>query len=267
MAAIFNNKYITDHFSCAINDRALQFGDGLFETIKVENGKAQLLNYHLDRLNEGAEALRFKLPNYLTEELLQSQIAELRFHNQMDTKATAKLLVWRKNNNQRAYASVDRDVNTLLMLKPSSATSVKKNVGYSKDVILHYWKLSRFKTLNALPYIIATQERDIRKLDELILLNVHGQVTECTSSNIFWMKDNVYYTPSLLTGCIAGIQRRHIFDVFKAKNIQYFEVEEGPEALSVAEGVFICNSNGLYPITNINKVTYYKSIESIKKLT
>ena len=265
MAAIFNNNYITEAFSCALNDRALQFGDGLFETIRIINGKAQLLNYHLDRLHEGAKALRFNVPGYITEESLQSQIAELLFHNQLGMQATAKLIVWRKNSLQKAYASTDTEANTLLMLRPASTTAVKQNAGFSKDVVLHYWKLSRFKTISALPYIMASQEKNLRNLDELILLNVNGHVTECTSSNIFWVKGKVYYTPALSTGCIEGVQRRHILETLKAKKIEYREVEELPEALLGADGVLACNSSGLSPIAAIDNITYCKS-EEITKL-
>lgn len=267
MAAIFNNKYITEEFSCALNDRALQFGDGLFETIRIINGKAQLLNYHLDRLHEGAKALRFDVPAYITEESLQSQIAELLFHNKLGMEATSKLIVWRKNSLQKAYASTDTEANTLLTLRPASVTTVKQNAGFSKDIVLHYWKLSRFKTISALPYIMASQEKDLRNLDELILLNVHGHVTECTSSNIFWVKDKIYYTPALSTGCIEGVQRRHILETLKAKKIEYREVEESPEALLGADGVFVCNSSGLSPIAAIDHVTYCKSEEIVERLT
>ncbi|UII30898.1 aminotransferase class IV [Fulvivirga ulvae] len=267
MAAIFNNNYITKAFSCAINDRALQFGDGLFETIRIENGKAQLLNYHMERLLEGAGALRFNIPKYITEESLQSQIAELLFHNHFGKNATAKLIVWRRNDYQKAYTSTDTGVNTLLMLRPASTPVTKQRAGFSEDVILHYWKLSRFKTISALPYIMASQERDSRKLDELILLNVHGHITESTSSNIFWSKDDIYYTPALTTGCIAGVQRRHILKTLGTQKIEFHEVEEGKEALLNADGVFVCNSSGLSPIAQLNNITYCKSEYIIKKLT
>lgn len=267
MAALFNNEYVKDELSIPVNDRALQFGDGLFETIKVEDGEPRLLDYHLDRLKLGAEALYFDLPGHLSANSLRTNVNDLLSKNTFGNHATAKLLVWRKNQNQKAYASADSQVNTLLMLKPGSDPAPKHHVSFSKEVTLHYWKLSQFKTINALPYIMAARERDMRNLDDLILLNVNDEVTECTSSNIFWIKDDITFTPSLKTGCIAGVWRRFLLEHFKRNKIKCKEVEAGKNELLGADAVFSCNSSGISPILSIDNVTFYKSEDLVENLT
>jgi len=71
--------------------------------------------------------------------------------------------------------------------------------------------VSAFKTLNALPYVLAGNYRKQLGVDEVILLDTHGHLAECVASNLFWLKDGMLYTPSLNTGCIGGIIRQQFF--------------------------------------------------------
>lgn len=257
MKVLFNNSIIEDHIVCAFNDRALQFGDGLFETMKVSGGQVQLLHLHLERLHAGAQALGLELPSYLNEEVLIKNTFDLMEANTLAECANVKLMVWRQHEQQAAYTSADYHVNTLLIIRPPHNKKVAKvSASFSEDVRMHYWKLSPFKTISALPYVIASRERDRRQLQELILLNVHGQVTECTASNIFWVKNETLYTPSISTGCIAGVMRKFLLGYFHDQNIKVIEVEAGKEQLMEADAVFTTNSQGIRIIHAIDDREY-----------
>ena len=256
MIALFNNQVTNDHICSAFNDRALQFGDGLFETIKVKNGEVRLLNYHLRRLASGAKALGIKIPDYINDGELTKNILDLMRQNKIEKDANVKLMVWRGNDKQRAYASQDDHAQSLLLTRVSNGTTLKNYCSFSEEVRLHYWKLSQFKTLSALPYVVAARERDQRGLDELILLNVKKQVTECVASNIFWVKDKSFFTPSLTTGCIAGVMRSFLLDFFIKRKIAVYEVEAEEEELLEADTVFTTNSQGIQLINTIDRTTF-----------
>ncbi|MEX2335958.1 MAG: aminotransferase class IV [Fulvivirga sp.] len=258
MIALFNNQLTENQIASPFNDRALQFGDGLFETIKVKDGKVQLLDYHLRRLHLGASAIGLKIPDHIRLEHLKKDILHMMHLNHLEFNANVKLTVWRKNDNQRAYFSEEEHANTLLLTRNSSDLQPKNKSSFSEDIKLHYWKLSQFKTISALPYVMAARERDRRKLDELILLNVHDHITECTSSNIYWIKDEIIFTPSLKTGCIAGVMRAYLLDYFKENNIEAKEVEAEKQQLMEADTVFTSNSQGVQVISAIDEVNFNK---------
>lgn len=267
MTVLFNNQLTNDQITCGTNDRALQFGDGLFETIKVKGQEPQLLRYHMSRLKNGAKAMGFSLPDYLQQDQLHANILRLMDENRLPENATAKLLVWRKPEQQQAYFGGDTHVNTLLSVKNSPGQlPPKEHVSFSRDVILHYWKLSPYKTISALPFVVAARERNQRNLDELILLNTDGLVTECVSSNIFWVKDKVIFTPSLRTGCVGGVMRSYLLDKWRAENISFYEVEALPREILTADAVFTSNCQGLQAIVNIENTNYPKSVETVRAL-
>lgn len=264
MTALFNNQRCSDEILCLVNDRALQFGDGFFETIRVRNDQPCLLDYHLSRLSEGAEASGFLLPSYLTKEKFSADIRSLMKENKLAGEATAKLIAWRSNGDQKAYLSKAKESNLLLLVKPPSPLpGEKKTAGFSDDVFLHYWKLSRFKTISALPYVTAARERDDKGLDELIILSTEGYVSECVSSNIFWMLKEKIYTPSLKTGCVAGVMRRFIMEQFEKQNVPVEEVEATTDELLKAEAVFTSNSQGIQSIRSINHTNFSNPLERL----
>src|SRR5690606_1335213 len=111
---------------------------------------------------------------------------------------------------------------------------------------LSYSALSSLKTCSALPYVLAGIEKKSRNLDEILILDGQNRLAECSSSNLFWLKNGNIYTPSLESGCIAGVMRRHILHQARQSRIEIQEVLENPETLLTADQVFCCNVTGVY---------------------
>ena len=257
MIVLFNQTLLSTELSLPYNDRALQFGDGLFETIKVVDGVPLLLNFHLDRLWAGCDALNLNIPQYLSLEELKSDIQKVLLANEL-IDATIKLILWRGNTHQRAYFSQDTDANVMLQTRPISHGAVKQMVGFSKEVTLYPWKLSRYKTLSALPYVVASMERERLGYDDVIILDTLGHLSECSSSNLFWIANDIVYTPSLDTGCIEGVMRRRVIEHLGKLNISVETVRATPSVLHHAEAVFSTNSSGLHPIMEIEGIKKFE---------
>jgi 4-amino-4-deoxychorismate lyase len=100
---------------------------------------------------------------------------------------------------------------------------------------------------------MANQERITRKMDEVILLSAKGQVSEAGSSNIFWVKDGAYFTPSLNSGCISGIGRKQIIKKLKQLEMVLIEGEFSPSELLQADKVFTSNVTGISYIEHIGE--------------
>ncbi|MBL3655758.1 aminotransferase class IV [Fulvivirga sediminis] len=260
MIALFNNKWVDNKISLNMSDRAIQFGDGLFETILYSNNTIHRIAMHLERLKQGCDAMRIKLPDFISNIIVcKSAIEKLIHRNQVQHQdLRIKIMVWRQEANQAGYSSDNTSAHTLIFVKPYSIHNIKEeiSVGLSSEVKNHFWKMAPFKKLNSLPYIIASQEKDERQLDELIITNVNGNISECITSNIFWYQSGSFYTPSLNTGCVAGVRRKEFIIKLKALNYPILEVEEGIESLYNAEFAFITNSLSVKKIAKVENFKF-----------
>lgn len=254
MKALFNSALIDQPLTLTFNDRALQFGDGIFETILVaKDHTPQYVDEHLERMREGADLLQLKWPDYLNTEYVYKSVAHLSQQNEIDQQGRAKLMLWRKADNQNGYSSRSQASNLLIQLNPYRFVAPRAlKADFATSIKVHWSTLSGIKTLNGLPYILASRERDQRKLDELILCNSDGYVAECVSSNIFWIKDGIYYTPSLSTGCLRGVTRTVLIRNLQDRGIAVKEVKAYPNELLTADHIFTCNSLAKHHITALN---------------
>ena len=251
MKAIFNNEIINDmEFSIAVEDRAFQYGDGIFETIIVRESTSKLIKYHYQRLKEGATALNFQIPPYFDIQFLESSILKLIRENDIKKAARIKVMAWRKKGGY--YTPESQASNIFIRANTHhEEKEILKNVGISKTIRNHPTPYSQYKTLNSLKYVIASIEKEKSGFDDMIILNEKDQVSELLYSNIFWIKNNIYYTPSLETGCIKGVMRSYLIDRLEVKGLYIREVNIVPEDLLKADYVFATNASGIRHIFEI----------------
>ncbi|MBO0933522.1 aminotransferase class IV [Fibrella aquatilis] len=228
-------------FGFQATNRAFQYGDGLFETIRYEGGKLWFWPDHFDRLTRGMVALQLApVTPFALDELQATALDLIQQNGLSDGPARLKLQVWRQPGG--LYTPTTHAADWLLTAQPTEPFGItsKARLGIFRDVRLSPSSISAFKTLNALPYVLAGLFRQQHHYDEAILLDIHGHVAECVASSVFWLKDHQLYTPSLETGCIDGIVRRQL--------MRNHSVQEGlflPEALADADAVFCANVNGI----------------------
>ena len=228
-------------FSPDPTDRAFQYGDGLFETLRYQNGQVWFWPDHYARLLAGMNVLQLDVPEPFGPDYLHGLILKLIAQNGLAPgPARLKLQVWRKPGG--LYTPTTHEANWLLTANPGQPFAIthKPRLGFFQDHRLHPSVVSPYKTLNALPYVLAGLYRQKHQLDEVVLLDTHGHLAECIASSLFWVKDGLLHTPSLETGCINGIVRQQL--------IRTWPVREGlflPAVLDTAEAVFCANVNGI----------------------
>jgi branched-subunit amino acid aminotransferase/4-amino-4-deoxychorismate lyase len=233
-------------------NRAVCYGDTLFETMLWENGKIYFLDDHLERLYAGMKFFSMRTPCFLQYdgEITQhvTQMAKLLLEQFLEsTVVRVRLTVIRKEGG--LYTPTRNEVDVLITVIPHqpAATTIKyAYIAQKAKVTATEW--SQFKTGNALCYVLAGLEKKERQAPELILLNQDGYVAECSASNIFWKKDNVLFTPSLQSGCIAGVRRKQII---KNATLPVIEGLFLPIHLKNADEIFTTNAAG---ITYIQKI-------------
>ncbi len=97
------------------------------------------------------------------------------------------------------------------------------------------YKLSNYKTSNALLYVMAGLYQKQHRLDEAIILNQNGFLCESTSSNLFVVYQNQIYTPALSEGCVAGVMRSVVLKLAKMYNLPLIEAQINPDILNEAD--------------------------------
>jgi 4-amino-4-deoxychorismate lyase len=249
---IYNNNLVTENnFTLSPSNRAFCYGDGLFETMVFREGKLLFLEDHLHRISEGLKQLDISFPESLTQDFFHKNITQLVEQNNLHHNARIKLQIWRKQGGLITPESTEAEY-IVLASEYKKAQEVKENAFVSEKIKLNASPLSKYKTLNFLPYIQAGIEKKKKNADEIILLDLKGNIAEASSSNLFWGKSDMLYTPSLETGCIEGIMRKQIIRFCDSENIKVTEGLFPLSELINAELIFTSNISGLSLIENIN---------------
>lgn len=231
-------------------NRAAFFGDGVFETMVFTKGRIRFIKEHAERLALGLETLKIDPSNLSItqlEEFLTSQFEgkDLRVRWNVFRSGLGK------------YTPTSHDAKDLVLVQDlDQPIKIKPHAYISDTITVPSSPWSHCKTLNALPYVMANIERKEMGMDEVILLDDQGFVSEAGSANIFWVKENVFYTPSLASNCIAGVGRRKIIEGLEKAGHTLIEGRFSVEALLEAEQVFTSNVTGIAYLANLKNTSY-----------
>lgn len=235
--------------SIALPNRAMNFGDGIFETMYFDGRAIRNLNLHEGRALAGLQALRISSEGFDSGEL--SEFLSAKFPGQ---PLRIRLNLFRSGTGK--YLPESNELIQVLQIGSySPAPLFKIHTGFATSIFLSENPLSKYKTLNALPYVLAAMERKERGLDEIILLDKEGHISEAGFANIFWRKGGEVFTPSLDTGCIEGIGRSLLIQEFFRREIPLMQGKFLPTELLDADQVWICNALG---------ISYLERIENSK---
>ncbi len=216
---------------------------GVFETMRVDENRVLLLDRHLQRLRQGLRVLRIRLPHTTKE--LQSIVQRVVMFNQFKS-GRARIMVFQK----------DRSVELAVMVMPRNIFSEQDYFnGYNVTAVnCPGPSSSRFalvKSLDYSKYLNAYQYARSKKFNEALLINQKGFLFEASRSNVFFIKDEVVYTPSLTLGCLDGITRRLVMESARELRFQAKAVNPKLQDLLRCDEAFVTNSLiGVMPITH-----------------
>lgn len=226
-----------------VNNRAFKYGDAIFETIRIIDGKLCFLSDHFGRLKKGMDFLQFKNCEMSFEDITK-QMEELITKNNLKKGARVRLTVFREADG--FYTPLNEKCGYVIEAKPIETNHyILNEKGLLVDIYnLHRRstsKLSNIKTTNDIPQILAGLYALENNLDDCIILNKHNRIVETTNSNIFLYKKNNIYTPSLDEGCMDGIMRKQILKIAEKLKINIFEGMLNANVLLQADEVFLTN--------------------------
>ena len=255
MTVFLNGQFVAEaQATVSVFDRSFLYGDGLFETMLVSNGKPFRWTQHMDRLERGAKFLGIQIP--FARDALAKFAAELTARNQL---ADALLrLTLSRGIGVRGYSPKGADKPTLVMtMHPFAASSSGSLPRWrARTASAHLpadEPLAQFKTCNKLAQILARSQADAAGADEALLLNTDGFVVEGASSNLFWIERGAVCTPPLASGILAGVTREVVRELYPKLKLSCREENIRPADLSRADAVFLAlSSHGIVELTDID---------------
>ena len=241
-------------------NRAFLYGDAVFETVKIVNGKILFLEDHYFRLMASMRILRMEIPMNFTMEYFEEQILSVVENNGYSASARARITVYR--NDGGYYLPITNDISFLIhtssLDNQSFVLETKEcEVDLYKDFYISKQLLSTLKTTNKVVNVTASIYANENGLDNCILLNENKNVVEVLQGNIFMLRGNTLITPPISEGCINGIMRKQVLTL--AKKIEGLEVIEeiiSPFDLQKADELFFTNV-----IKGIQSITKYRKKE------
>ncbi len=254
MASWLINGVADDRIS--ITDRGFTYGDGLFETIAVRDGQARFLDYHLDRLLDGATRLMLAAPE---RELFTAEATDL---IKGCKYGTLKIMLTR-GTGQRGYAPPDDATPTrILGLLPGVRPDQEK---YTDGIAVRHCStpigrnpaIAGMKTLGRLEQVLARAEWRDASIAEGLMSTADGIVICGTMSNLFLVQDGALVVPDLATCGINGVMRRVVLERAQRIGLQWRLDDVQRDALTRADEVFVTNSQiGLWPVRRVDDRTF-----------
>jgi branched-chain amino acid aminotransferase len=242
-------------------NRGFLYGDGVFETIKMAQGKVLFLEDHYFRLLSSMRILRMKIPMNFTLEFFESELLKTATANACMTAGRLRCTVFR--NAGGFYLPETNTVSYLIQatVLPSAAYALNKEpyeVDLYKDFYVTKQLLSTLKTTNKMLHITGSIYAQENGFQTCLLLNNEKNVVEALHGNLFMRTGTTVVTPPLSEGCLNGIMRKQLLRILQ-KQTTYTLVEQpiSPFDLQKADELFVTNViRGIQPITNYRKKSF-----------
>ena len=253
---LFNDLLVAaQDFGLPLPNRGLAFGDGFFETLIFTEGQLRLAADHFARMRQAASALYITLPTELASaEALETTLARLAAANHLPA-ARLRLQLWRAGGGR--YTPTTDAAEWLATAEVFAADeSPIDRADFALETCSIPSPLSFCKGPQAWLYVRAAHERQQRGLDEIILCNTAGHVAEASAAAIFWIKGQALFTPSLASGCVAGVRRAQVLRAAQGAGIKCREGLFSQQELLAADTVFTANVAAIRIIQHLGLVAF-----------
>lgn len=257
----YNGTLYNSDFQLSNANRSFLFGDGIFETMKVVDGKILFIEDHYFRLMASMRIVRMEIPMNFTLEFIESEVLHLVNELSISDSARVRFTVFR--NDGGLYAPETNSISytvhaNRIVDKMYSIAKLNFEVDLYKDNFISKQLLSTLKTTSKIIHVIASVFAKENDLDSCIMMNDSKNVVEAISGNIFMLIDGTLITPPISEGCLNGIMRKQILELAKFfQEVNFKEAVISPFDLQKADELFITNViSGIQPVSKYRKKDY-----------
>jgi branched-chain amino acid aminotransferase len=226
-------------------DRGFLYGDSVYEVVRTYGGRLFELGRHLDRMERSAGRIALSLPPRarLESELLRTMEAA------GNADSYARIIVTRGEGRFGLSPHLAEGLNRLVVLVRPLETPPREQ--YDRGLQMAVTRIRRnppqaldpaLKTGNYLNSALALRESHAAGADDALLLDLRGNVTEASTSNVFFVQGGVVVTPPLALGMLEGVTRGLVIEIARGEGLLVREEPHGPEALAAADEVFVTST-------------------------
>jgi branched-chain amino acid aminotransferase len=257
MKVFIDGKYCDEQDAkVSVFDHGLLYGDGVFEGIRAYNGRVFKLREHIDRLFDSAKAILLDIPMSHAD-LMKATVETCRQNNLRE--GYIRLVVTRGvgtlglNPNKCKRGSVIIIADKIQVYPPEMYEKGMAIVTVATMRNLHSALNPAIKSLNYLNNILAKIEANNAGVEEAIMLNSEGYVSECTADNLFLVKGNQLLTPPLAAGALYGITRGTVMELARADGMQVSEPNLTRYDVFIADECFLTGTGAeVIPVTKVD---------------
>ena len=246
MWIFLNDRFVQkDQALISVFDHGFLYGAGVFETLRAYGKRIYLLDRHLARLRRSCELIG--LTPSIPEEKWASLLAEILHRNNL-VDALLRITISRGAGPPGLDSLPDAQPTTVIFARPLP--------NFPPDLWNHGVRLvvvgirrnlpsalpPEIKSLNYLNNILAKQEATQAQAFDGLMLNAHGYLAECTTSNVFFIKSKQLYTPALESGILPGLTREVVIQLASELGLPVEEGNYSPDQLVQADECFITNT-------------------------
>jgi D-alanine transaminase len=238
---------LIDEVSVPVNDRAVYFGDGIYDVAIADCYHTFRLADHVNRFFCSAKQLKISLD--MTKEELTNLLTELL--GKLDAPGNA-MIYWQASRGtaprSHTFPSDDVKANLLVMIKPLEPPVKLKHINLITTPETRY-SYCNIKTINLIPNVLASQKAKEAGCEEAVF-HKDGLVSECSHSNIHILKDGVLKTAPLSPAILPGITRMHLLALAQENSIPVNETPFTLEELMDADEVLVTSSTALMRVAD-----------------
>ncbi|HEY3161565.1 MAG TPA: aminotransferase class IV [Vicinamibacterales bacterium] len=263
MSATVNvNGRITPERDAVISvfDHGFLYGEGIYETLRTYHRLPFLFDRHMTRLRRSAQMIELPLP--FTDEELAAQIRSTQACAQIDGEVYIRVLVTRGIGELTYDPKATPTPSVVIIVKPQIDPEPE---AYEKGVRVVIVDIVRnhpdsvnpmIKSNNLMNSALAMQEALKSNAFEGVMRNYRGELSECTTSNLFLVKNGVALTPPLDAGLLPGITREFLFDVGRDVGVDVREqVLRDGDLFGADEAFLTSTTRELVPIVTVDHRT------------
>lgn len=240
------------------DNRSYRYGDGLFETMKMINGRIILSTLHFERLFNSLKLLGYTIPKLFNIDRLEDDIIKLCRKNDCERLARIRLSISRGNGG---LYDGDQTLHYLIETWPltESANRLNENgivLGVFHDTRKSTDVYAQLKSANFLGYIMAANYAQDNKWNDCLVLNANETVADSTIANLFIVKNRLIHTPGDNQGCIHGVMRRFLLSQLSIEQ-RAITIED----VTTADEVFLSNAiNGIRWVKQFGETKYTNTL-------
>jgi branched-chain amino acid aminotransferase len=248
-----------DNSSQLFNNRGFYYGDGFFESMRVEHGKILRGDMHFQRMQKALLLLEMQSDIFSSVQEIESLIASLSAANKSGDYLRARITFFRQGPGN--YTPDKNSTGYLINIQTLSGPMEFPEKGLRAGIYTRQAKakgpFSNIKSISSQLYVMAGIHAKHEGLEECLLVNTSGHFIESLSCNFFIWMNNTLLTAPLSEGCVDGVYRRYLLDIADKNGIPFREQMITETEIALADEIILSNAvRGIQWIATLGEKNY-----------